>query len=183
MTSLKLPVWPCTASISFNIPAEHDNTAVEANSSISIFRICLFIPGLIYSGLVFSTIIFLVRFLPVTLALYYIAPPKLKNTVLFLCSMVFYCWGEVKFFPIMLSLIATDLFGNKSFDKILGIIAALNTLGYAVGAPLMNFCYDAFGTYVPFIWVCVGIMVVVTLMYQVVISAAAKERKAILAEQ
>ena len=55
MTSLKLPVWPCTASISFNIPAEHDNTAVEANSSISIFRICLFIPGLIYSGLVFST--------------------------------------------------------------------------------------------------------------------------------
>ena len=84
---------------------------------------------------------------------------------------------------IMLSLIATDLFGNKSFDKILGIIAALNTLGYAVGAPLMNFCYDAFGTYVPFIWVCVGIMVVVTLMYQVVISAAAKERKAILAEQ
>ena len=84
---------------------------------------------------------------------------------------------------IMLSLIATDLFGNKSFDKILGIIAALNTLGYAVGAPLMNFCYDAFGTYVPFIWVCVGIMVVVTLMYQFVISAAAKERKAILAEQ
>lgn len=84
---------------------------------------------------------------------------------------------------IMLSLIATDLFGNKSFDKILGIIAALNTLGYAVGAPLMNFCYDAFDTYVPFIWVCVGIMVVVTLMYQFVISAAAKERKAILAEQ
>ena len=58
--------------------------------------------------MVFSTIIFLVRFLPVTLALYYIAPPKLKNTVLFLCSMVFYCWGEVKFFPIMLSLIAIN---------------------------------------------------------------------------
>ena len=84
---------------------------------------------------------------------------------------------------IMLSLIATDLFGNKSFDKILGIIAALNTLGYAVGAPLMNFCYDAFGTYVPFIGVCVGIMAVVTVMYQFVISAAARERKAILAEQ
>lgn len=84
---------------------------------------------------------------------------------------------------IMLSLIATDLFGNKSFDKILGIIAALNTLGYAVGAPLMNFCYDAFGTYVPFIWVCVGIMAVVTIMYQIAITAAARERKAILAAQ
>ena len=84
---------------------------------------------------------------------------------------------------IMLSLITTDLFGNKSFDKILGIVAALNTTGYAVGAPLMNWCYDAFGTYVPFIWVCVGIMLVVTIMYQVVITAAQKERKAILAAE
>ena len=49
--------------------------------------------------MVFSTIIFLLRFLPITLALYYLAPPKLKNTVLFLCSLVFYCWGEVSFFP------------------------------------------------------------------------------------
>ena len=40
--------------------------------------------------LVFSTIIFLFRFLPITLALYYLAPAKLKNTVLFLCSLVFY---------------------------------------------------------------------------------------------
>ena len=82
---------------------------------------------------------------------------------------------------IMLSLITSDLFGNKSFDKILGIIAALNTTGYAVGAPLMNWCYDAFGTYVPFIWVCVGIMAVVTVIYQFVITAAQKQRKKILA--
>ena len=54
--------------------------------------------------MVFSTIIFLLRFLPITLALYYLAPPKLKNTVLFLCSLVFYCWGEVRFFPVMLAL-------------------------------------------------------------------------------
>ena len=50
--------------------------------------------------MVFSTIIFLFRFLPITLALYYLAPAKLKNTVLFLCSLVFYCWGEVRFFPV-----------------------------------------------------------------------------------
>lgn len=50
--------------------------------------------------MVFSTIIFLFRFLPITLALYYLAPAKLKNTVLFVCSLVFYCWGEVRFFQI-----------------------------------------------------------------------------------
>ena len=27
---------------------------------------------------------------PVTLALYYLAPPRLKNTVLFLCSLLYY---------------------------------------------------------------------------------------------
>ena len=53
--------------------------------------------------MVFSTIIFLFRFLPITLALYYLAPAKLKNTVLFLCSLVFYCWGEVRFFPVMVA--------------------------------------------------------------------------------
>ena len=80
---------------------------------------------------------------------------------------------------IMLSLITMDLFGLQSFDKILGIVAALNTAGYAVGAPLMNVCYDAFGTYVPFIWACVGIMAVVTVMYQYVITAASKQRRQI----
>lgn len=51
--------------------------------------------------MVFSTILFVFRFLPITLALYYIAPAKWKNTVLFLCSLVFYSWGEVRLFPVM----------------------------------------------------------------------------------
>jgi len=78
---------------------------------------------------------------------------------------------------IMLSLITTDLFGNKSFDKLLGIVAALNTAGYAVGAPLTNWCYDQFGSYVPMIWVGVGIMAVVTVMYQFIITAAVRKRR------
>ena len=84
---------------------------------------------------------------------------------------------------IMLSLITTDLFGNKSFDKILGIVAAVNTAGYAVGAPLMNMCYDVFGTYVPSIWISVGIMAAATVIYQFVITAAGKERKRILEKE
>lgn len=58
--------------------------------------------------MVFSTVLFLFRFLPISLALYYIAPAKLKNTVLFLCSLVFYSWGEVKLFPVMMVLILTN---------------------------------------------------------------------------
>ncbi len=67
--------------------------------------------------MVFSTVIFLFRFLPITLALYYIAPAKLKNAVLFACSLVFYCWGEVKFFPIMLALIAINYISGLCLER------------------------------------------------------------------
>ena len=44
--------------------------------------------------MVFSSLIFLFAFLPVTLALYYIVPGrKARNWVLFLLSLVFYGWG------------------------------------------------------------------------------------------
>lgn len=44
--------------------------------------------------MVFSSLIFLFRFLPVVLLLYFIVPRKPRNTVLLLTSLVFYAWGE-----------------------------------------------------------------------------------------
>ena len=58
--------------------------------------------------MVFSSIIFLFRFLPITLFVYYTAPQKFKNAVLVICSLFFYSWGEVKYFPIMIASILVD---------------------------------------------------------------------------
>ena len=69
--------------------------------------------------MVFSTVLFLFRFLPIALLLYYLAPPKLKNTVLFVCSLVFYSWGEVKFFPIMVVLILINYLCGLGMGAIL----------------------------------------------------------------
>lgn len=45
--------------------------------------------------MVFSSLVFLVRFLPVTVLLYILAPNvKIKNIVLIAASLVFYAWGE-----------------------------------------------------------------------------------------
>ena len=52
--------------------------------------------------MVFSSLTFLLLFLPAALLLYYAAPRKLKNGVLFLCSLVFYAWGEPVYVCIML---------------------------------------------------------------------------------
>lgn len=47
--------------------------------------------------MLFSSTVFLFLFLPLTLTLYFLAPRKLKNTVLLLASLFFYAWGEPKF--------------------------------------------------------------------------------------
>ena len=44
--------------------------------------------------MVFSSLLFLFRFLPIVLLAYYILPKKCRNFVLFLSSLVFYAWGE-----------------------------------------------------------------------------------------
>ena len=70
--------------------------------------------------MVFSTVLFLFRFLPITLLLYYAVPYKFKNTVLFACSLVFYSWGEVKFFPIMVVLILINYVSGLLMERFEG---------------------------------------------------------------
>jgi len=77
---------------------------------------------------------------------------------------------------IMLPIYASDLFGKESYPKILGLFVSVNTAGYAVGAPLMNLCYDIFDSYVPALLLVGGIMIGVLVLLQFVITAAHKEK-------
>ncbi len=52
--------------------------------------------------MVFSSLIFLFVFLPASLAVYYLAPKKLRNLILFIVSLLFYAWGEPAFVFVML---------------------------------------------------------------------------------
>lgn len=67
--------------------------------------------------MVFSSIIFLFRFLPITLLAYYIAPHRMKNLVLVVCSLFFYSWGEVRYFPIMIASILVDYCASLLIEK------------------------------------------------------------------
>ena len=83
---------------------------------------------------------------------------------------------------VMLPLYADDLFGDESYSKIMGIVIAANTFGYAVGSPLINFCYDIFGSYAPAYFIAAAIMTGVLIVTQVVISSAHRTRNVILAK-
>lgn len=52
--------------------------------------------------MVFSSLLFLFYFLPVVLGLYYLAPRKYRNLVLYVCSLFFYAWGEPVYIILML---------------------------------------------------------------------------------
>ncbi len=52
--------------------------------------------------MVFSSMMFLLFYLPAVLAVYYLAPNKLKNLVLFVFSLLFYAWGEPVYVGLMI---------------------------------------------------------------------------------
>ena len=52
--------------------------------------------------MVFSSILFMFRFLPIVLLLYFVAPKPIRNTILFIASLIFYAWGEPVYVVLML---------------------------------------------------------------------------------
>ena len=62
--------------------------------------------------MVFSSLIFLFAYLPLTLLCYYAVPRKWRNIVLFVLSLLFYGWGEPLYVLLMmLSITTAYLFG------------------------------------------------------------------------
>ncbi len=67
--------------------------------------------------MVFSSVVFLLYFLPLVLALYFICPNRLKNYFLLLASILFYSWGAPVFIFVILGTTALDFFLVKWMDR------------------------------------------------------------------
>jgi len=67
--------------------------------------------------MVFSSLLFLFRFLPAAFLAYYLTPKKCKNLTLLIVSLIFYSWGEVRYFPIMLSIILVNYLAGLGIGR------------------------------------------------------------------
>ena len=67
--------------------------------------------------MVFSSITFLFYFLPIVLAIYYIAPKKYRNLILLISSLLFYFFGEPKYGIIMVISIISIYFHGIWIEK------------------------------------------------------------------
>lgn len=67
--------------------------------------------------MVFSSLLFMFRFLPAVLILYFAAPVKYRNIILFLFSLFFYAWGEPKYVLLMLCSITVDYLIGRRIER------------------------------------------------------------------
>lgn len=69
--------------------------------------------------MVFSSLLFLFRFLPLMLAAYFIVPRRFRNGVLFLGSLIFYGWGEPVYIGLLLFSTVVDYTHGRAIGWLL----------------------------------------------------------------
>ena len=99
----------------------------------------------------FSGTTFIFYFLPLLLIIYYVIPKKYQNAILIIFSSLFYIYGDIKFFPLLLITGIVNFFlskkvKNKSFLTI-GIILNLMPLFYF---KYLNFLLDTINNLINF---------------------------------
>ena len=88
--------------------------------------------------MIFSSLLFLFKFIPIFFIIYYFCPAKIKNVVLLLGSIIFYAWGEPKFLIlIIISILVNYAMGllidffdkkQKSLKKLAFVVAIIYDL-------------------------------------------------------
>ena len=90
--------------------------------------------------MIFSSVTFLYYFLPLTAAIYFMAPKQLRNSVLLLGSLIFYAWGEPKYVFLMgISILLCYIFGRltekyieKKAGRLFFLLSVLISLSFLI---------------------------------------------------
>jgi len=82
---------------------------------------------------------------------------------------------------ILLPLIAADMFGERSYARMMGLMVSVNTAGYALGGPVANFAQEKLGSYRAILVVFAVIMAAVLVVFQMVLQRSGKDRKIVVA--
>ena len=67
--------------------------------------------------MVFSSLIFIIFFLPIFLIIYYLVPNKIKNIILLIFSLIFYAWGEPLYILLLLFIAFINYISGLLIDK------------------------------------------------------------------
>ena len=102
--------------------------------------------------MIFSSVTFLYYFLPLTAAIYFMAPKQLRNSVLLLGSLIFYAWGEPKYVFLMgISILLCYIFGRltekyreKKAGRLFCLLSVLISLSFLIYFKYTDFFLENF---------------------------------------
>lgn len=98
--------------------------------------------------MVFSSVLFLFRFLPIFMICYYLVPGRMKNFILFVGSLFFYAWGEPVYVVLMLFSTVSDYIHGRLIERFRGRKAAT---GLLVSSIVINLLLLGFFKYADFL--------------------------------
>jgi len=98
--------------------------------------------------MVFSSVLFLFRFLPIFILCYYLVPGRMKNFILFVGSLFFYAWGEPVYVVLMLFSTLSDYVHGRLIDRFRGRKIAT---GLLVSSIVINLLMLGFFKYADFL--------------------------------
>lgn len=67
--------------------------------------------------MIFSSLLFIYLFLPLTIVIYYLSPRKIRNTIILIMSLIFYGWGEPIYIFLMIFSILIEYLGAMLINK------------------------------------------------------------------
>ena len=91
--------------------------------------------------MVFSSVVFLFRFLPIFFLFYYVVPGRMKNVLLFVGSLFFYAWGEPVCVLLLLFSTVVDYIHGRLLGRFQGKKAAKYILLSSIMVNLAILCF------------------------------------------
>ena len=150
--------------------------ALNACVGSIVLMISKILVGIIYDrfGIKTSVNICLFTALAAKLILFFVTPQMpilaISHTVLMSIA--------TPFETVMIPIIVLDLFGQRSFNKVLAVTTSLFTVGHALNAPLLNMPYDFMNNYViSFITSTAAAVVIIVVLNYSMISLKKEAKK------
>ena len=94
--------------------------------------------------MVFSSILFICLFFPVTITVCLLLPARWRNAFLLAASLVFYAWGEPKYLLLMAATALVDYFAGRGIGRLQKLNkkrAAKTVLALCVTLNLLSLCF------------------------------------------
>ena len=162
-----------------DVGLEPEFVASSFSMLVLLLAICKFFIGFIYDrlGVKVATNICLVTGTLSTLVLFFVTNSLMGKVLCISYSVLGAIATPLE--TVMLPIIALDVFGENNYNKTLGILASVTTIGQALGTPIMNLAFDILKSYNVSFAISLVVSLVILIVMNLSMCYSAREKRAL----